>query len=115
MKINTTTSPELRKQQIKELKAYYKALSDRFAEWSKGCYRPPSPLGIEYPNICKGMKCEAKTRNGHPCKNDGTSFSNGRCKFHGGMSSGPITQEGKKISAGNGRKKTSKKANPVER
>ena len=55
-----------------------------------------------YPVECRGLKCEAKTRRGTPCKNDGTSWLNGRCKFHGGMSTGPKTLEGKANSAQNG-------------
>tara|TARA_R110000868_G_scaffold380784_4_gene647026 strand:+ start:20544 stop:20810 length:267 start_codon:yes stop_codon:yes gene_type:complete len=37
--------------------------------------------------------CGAKARSGHPCK--GFAMKNGRCKFHGGMSTGPKTDEGK--------------------
>jgi uncharacterized protein YjcR len=35
--------------------------------------------------------CGAKTRSGHPCKN--APMANGRCKFHGGMSTGPKDRE----------------------
>jgi hypothetical protein len=38
-------------------------------------------------------KCGAKTRSGEPCKKLG--MKNGRCKFHGGKSTGPKTLEGK--------------------
>lgn len=31
--------------------------------------------------------CGARTRSGHPCKN--IPFLNGKCKFHGGSSTGP--------------------------
>ena len=54
-----------------------------------------------FPSICEGMKCEAKTRKGTPCKNSGTTFPNGRCKFHGGMSTGPRTLAGKRASSRN--------------
>lgn len=37
--------------------------------------------------------CGAKTRKGTPCK--ALALRNGRCKFHGGMSTGPKTPEGK--------------------
>jgi hypothetical protein len=38
--------------------------------------------------------CGAKTRQGRPCRNT-RLFSNGRCKNHGGPSTGPKTEEGK--------------------
>ena len=50
------------------------------------------------------MLCGAKTRSGRPCRNDGISWGNGRCKFHGGMSTGPITPQGKARSAANGKR-----------
>lgn len=37
--------------------------------------------------------CGAKTRAGTPCKN--WAMVNGRCKFHGGKSTGPRTLKGK--------------------
>jgi hypothetical protein len=37
--------------------------------------------------------CGAKTRKGTPCKV--LALPNGRCKFHGGLSTGPKTPEGK--------------------
>ncbi|WP_369413386.1 HGGxSTG domain-containing protein [Microbulbifer guangxiensis] len=48
------------------------------------------------------MLCGAKTRSGRPCRNDGTLFANGRCKLHGGLSTGPKSAEGKRKSAQNG-------------
>lgn len=39
--------------------------------------------------------CGARTkRTGEPCKQRAI-YSNGRCKFHGGLSTGPRTPEGK--------------------
>ena len=40
------------------------------------------------------QKCGAKTRTDKPCKAPGNG-KGGRCKMHGGMSTGPRTQEGK--------------------
>lgn len=37
--------------------------------------------------------CGAKTRKGTPCRLFG--MTNGRCKLHGGKSTGPKTEEGK--------------------
>lgn len=36
--------------------------------------------------------CGARTRAGHPCK--GPAMANGRCRMHGGPSTGPRTPEG---------------------
>lgn len=47
--------------------------------------------------------CGAKTRAGAPCKQKAI-YSNGRCKFHGGLATGPTTDAGKEQSRINGRK-----------
>lgn len=47
--------------------------------------------------------CGAKTRAGTPCKQKAI-YSNGRCKFHGGLATGPTTEAGKEQSRINGRK-----------
>lgn len=96
------TPPELRKKQVKALKHYYKASDEIFEAWAALGYCYPPPESIPFPEICRGMKCEATTRKGTPCKNDGTGYSNGRCKYHGGASTGPLTEEGKKIASQNG-------------
>jgi hypothetical protein len=45
------------------------------------------PISVEF-------TCGAKTRSGHPCRQWGT-YANGRCRFHGGLSSGPKSEQGK--------------------
>ncbi|WP_103974900.1 HGGxSTG domain-containing protein [Methylovulum psychrotolerans] len=45
--------------------------------------------------------CGAKKANGEPCRSKAV-YRNGRCKFHGGLSTGPKTAEGKAKSALNG-------------
>lgn len=55
--------------------------------------------------------CGAKTRRGTPCRQLGI-FENGRCKLHGGLSTGPKTAEGKRKSALNGLKPKRKKQSP---
>jgi hypothetical protein len=56
-----------------------------------------------FPDDLRGMTCGAKSRRtGQPCKRLDI-FSNGRCKFHGGASTGPTTEAGKKRSARNGK------------
>jgi hypothetical protein len=42
----------------------------------------------------EGTRCEARTRRGTPCERPGNK-TNGRCKFHGGRSTGTRTEEGK--------------------
>jgi hypothetical protein len=50
--------------------------------------------------------CGAWARStGKPCQNKNI-YANGRCKNHGGLSTGPKTRQGKLKSAKNGFKKT---------
>jgi hypothetical protein len=51
---------------------------------------PPPP----FPAELRGLRCGAKNRRGQPCKQSSLG-RNARCKFHGGMSTGPKTPEGK--------------------
>lgn len=60
--------------------------------------RPPRR---SLPEELRGMTCGAKTRAGTPCKRRDLCDS-GRCRLHGGMSTGPRTEEGKKRSSLNG-------------
>lgn len=63
------------------------------------------------PTECVGMRCGAKTRAGTPCKRRDL-YINGRCKLHGGLSTGPTSVEGKKKSALNGLKSKRKPRSP---
>jgi hypothetical protein len=48
-----------------------------------------------------GQRCGAKTRRGPPCQRP-ANLRNGKCRLHGGASSGPRTKEGRaKIAAAN--------------
>ena len=54
-------------------------------------------FGADWP----GQRCGAKTRQGTPCQRPANK-RNGRCRLHGGASSGPRTAEGRaKIAAAN--------------
>jgi hypothetical protein len=54
-----------------------------------------------FPDVLSELTCGAKTRKGTPCKRRDL-YRSGRCKFHGGMSTGPTSEEGKRRSAMNG-------------
>lgn len=62
---------------------------------------PPDPALPPFPEECRGLTCGARTRAGTPCKRRDLGVS-GRCKLHGGMSTGPRTPEGKAKCALNG-------------
>jgi len=93
------STPELRKL----LKQYCKALNLADEEWEKGELIEPVYVP-SFPEELRGMICGAKTRAGTPCKQKGI-FDNGRCKLHGGLSTGPVTPEGKKKSSLNWKKR----------
>lgn len=46
------------------------------------------------PRYLRGLTCGARKRNGMACGST-TLCANGRCKFHGGASTGPRTPEGR--------------------
>ena len=46
-----------------------------------------------YGSNWQGTICEARTRRGTPCQRPGNKI-NGRCKLHGGRSTGPRTEDG---------------------
>jgi len=54
--------------------------------WLKNC-NPPG-------NFSSAPRCGAKTRKGLPCLCP--AMKNGRCRLHGGKSTGPKTEAGKK-------------------
>lgn len=61
----------------------------RYREWAR------APFGtVAFPEECRDMTCGAKTRRGTPCKMT-SLYGSGRCKLHGGMSTGAKTAEGK--------------------
>jgi len=93
------STPELRKL----WKQYGNAHDKAFEEWEKRGFCGPANLP-PFPEVLRGMTCGAQTRAGTPCLQIGI-YSNGRCKLHGGLSTGPITQEGKKKSSLNWKKR----------
>lgn len=106
-----SSSPELRRL----LRAWYVAcdrvdairrpiasdeeLAERRARFFIDSGLMPPPLVLpdypEFPPECVGMICGAKAKSsGRPCKST-QIHKNGRCKFHGGLSTGPKSTQGK--------------------
>lgn len=56
----------------------------------------------DFPPQCRDMACGAHTRTGTPCKRRDL-YRSGRCKLHGGLSTGPQTAKGKRRSAHGGK------------
>lgn len=50
----------------------------------------PWRFGPDWP----GQRCKARTRRGTPCQRP-ARLSQGRCRLHGGASTGPRTEEGR--------------------
>ena len=55
-----------------------------------------------FPEVCRGLTCGAKTRQGTPCQRRDLYGPQVRCRLHGGLSTGPTTAEGKQRAALNG-------------
>ena len=84
---------------------WHEACSRRYAEWAKQAYRYPPPPRLMPPADFSNMICGARTRAGTPCKRRDIYLS-GRCKLHGGLSSGPKTEAGKVKASRNCHKRT---------
>ena len=92
------------KEQRKRFKAYCDEHDRRFQAWVEAGYpRLPHTGFLPIPADLVGLTCGAKTRAGTPCKLT-SIYRNCRCKYHGGLSTGPKTEEGKKKSSINGKK-----------
>lgn len=73
-----------------------------FDAWCLEGFQNPPPQLSSLPYELHGMTCGAKAKStGQPCRRKDL-YSNGRCKLHGGLSTGPLTNEGKRKSAKNG-------------
>lgn len=71
------------------------------AEWRAAGYPHPAPAFPSFPDDLRGLTCGAKTRAGTPCKRTDI-YENGRCKLHGGLSTGPTSDAGRAKAAMNG-------------
>ena len=83
-----------RKIKVKRLEAYYERHQAQYDVWVQSGYDPRYRPTESYPNDLQNFQCGATTRAGTPCKRKDI-YRNGRCKYHGGMSTGAKTPEGK--------------------
>lgn len=96
-------SSETAKEQRLRYRQYHQTHATVAAEWRiRGCSYPP-PVFPTIPDDLRGLRCGAKTRAGTQCKLTAIYLC-GRCKLHGGMSTGPKTEAGRRQSAENGKK-----------
>ncbi|WIT11416.1 HGGxSTG domain-containing protein [Paucibacter sediminis] len=71
-------------------------------EWEIAERMRCNPLRMDYA-LFAGLRCGATgKRSGKPCSLTAI-YANGRCKLHGGLSTGPTSTEGKARAALNGR------------
>jgi hypothetical protein len=82
------------------LRRHHEASAAQHAGWAAGGYRFPPPPSLPFPDELRGLACGAKTRSGSPCKRTDI-YLNGRCKFHGGLSTGPKTPAGRARAVAN--------------
>jgi hypothetical protein len=65
-----------------------------------------------FPDELRGLTCGARSkRTDEPCKQTAI-YANGRCKFHGGLSTGPTTEAGKCQARDNGKPGGRPRKNP---
>ena len=69
-------------------KRYWKEDAARHAAWAERGTPYPSPECVPFPEELRGLACGAKTRSGTPCRRRDL-YAAGRCRLHGGLSTGP--------------------------
>ncbi|MGX5835761.1 HGGxSTG domain-containing protein [Aeromonas piscicola] len=85
----------IRRDAVKRLQEYNERHSDAFRLWQESGFKHDrKPVHEPLPSDLAGLACGATTRAGTPCKRTDI-YGNGRCKFHGGLSTGAKTEEGK--------------------
>ena len=105
--------------QVTEKDLLRKAYRDYWQGYREHANSPCLYKNTDYPPVPEaltGLTCGAKTRAGTPCKRIDLYWS-GRCKFHGGLSTGPLTESGKAQARENGKlggRGRVSKPNPLE-
>lgn len=90
------------------------AHDEAFKQWADAGHPWDTKLNMPpLPDELRGLTCGAKTRAGTPCKL-ASLYNNGRCKFHGGLSTGPTTDAGKRRAAANLKRKAHEVLRNVE-
>ncbi len=98
---------KVRHEQAHKVDAVAEAKRQRWREYHELCrlireHGSPRPCP-PFPYELRDMQCGARTRAGTPCKQTAI-YENGRCKWHGGLATGPRTEAGKDQSRINGRR-----------
>ena len=92
--------PELR-QRYREYQRAWRAWEEDHSDLYPGHPLRPRPPAL--PPECADLLCGATTRRGTPCRRKDIG-AGGRCKLHGGMSTGPRTKKGKRRAAKNAKR-----------
>lgn len=91
-----SSTPERRRRWREHFETYERIA----ASWARRGYDLPGPEFPPFPDDLRGLQCGARTRAGTPCKLTSLEL-NGRCKLHGGRSTGPRTKAGKEAARAN--------------
>ena len=98
-------------QRSRENEAYERACDAASEAWLRtlgscgrrrrpGLVYPDRPAHVPVPVELQRLPCGAQTRTGAMCKMT-SIYANGRCKFHGGFSTGPRTSAGREKAIAN--------------
>jgi hypothetical protein len=103
-KLTFDPMPELRRQMRQMLREHERArqqlLAQGAAEWELARLLPSVDFKL-FTNLICGAKGK---RTGKPCPSKAL-YANGRCRHHGGLSTGPTTPEGRAKAGRNGKGK----------
>ena len=106
-KLTSHPQPELHAEYVRVMKADRAARQRAAAAgltWLDPGYARLVPR-VDFGRFAELVCGATSKRTGKPCKRRDL-YASGRCKFHGGLSTGPKTPEGRAASARNGRRKS---------
>ena len=78
-------------------KQHHNACDRLYDLWATNGYQYPPPMFPVFPEELRALTCGANKASGGRCKQR-VLFRSGRCKWHGGKSTGPRTETGKQKS-----------------